>query len=39
MLIKQGRKEEYVKILMDGIRPIAKAFTPKTVWIRTLDAR
>lgn len=38
-LIKQGKKEEYVKILMDGIRPIAKAFTPKPVWIRTLDAR
>jgi pyruvate, water dikinase len=38
-LIKDGRKEEYVKILMDGIRPIAKAFAPKPIWIRTLDAR
>ena len=38
-LIKNGRKEEYVKILMDGIRPIAKALKPKPVRVRTLDAR
>lgn len=38
-LIKEGKKGEYVKILMDGIRPIARAFMPKPVWIRTLDAR
>jgi len=38
-LIKERQKEEYVKILMDGIRPIAKAFGRKPVWIRTLDAR
>jgi len=24
---------------MDGIRPIAEAFNPKPVWVRTLDAR
>ncbi|MGI0033360.1 MAG: phosphoenolpyruvate synthase, partial [Nitrososphaeraceae archaeon] len=38
-LVKQGRKEEYVKILMDGIKPIGRAFKPKPVRIRTLDAR
>jgi pyruvate,water dikinase len=38
-LIKEGRKEDYVKILLEGIRPIAKAFHPKPVWVRTLDAR
>ena len=38
-LIKEGKKEEYIKILLDGIRPIAQAFFPKPVWVRTLDAR
>jgi len=38
-LIREGRKEDYIQILMDGIRPIAKAFYPKPVWVRTLDAR
>jgi len=38
-LIREGRKEEYINILLDGIRPIAKAFYPKPVWVRTLDAR
>ncbi len=38
-LIREGRKEEYIKILLDGIKPIAKAFYPKPVWVRTLDAR
>lgn len=38
-LIKEGRKEEYIKILMDGIRPIAKVFKEKEVWVRSLDAR
>lgn len=38
-LVKEGKKEDYIKILMNGIRPIAKAFDPKPVWIRTLDAR
>lgn len=38
-LIKEGRKEEYIRILLDGIRPIAKAFKDKPVWVRTLDAR
>jgi pyruvate,water dikinase len=38
-LIKEGRKEDYIKILIEGIKPIAKAFHPKPVWVRTLDAR
>jgi pyruvate,water dikinase len=38
-LVKQGKQEQYIKILMDGIRPIAKAFNPKSVWVRMLDAR
>lgn len=38
-LLKRGGQEEYTKILIDGIRPIAKAFNPKPVWVRTLDAR
>ena len=38
-LIREGRNEDYVKILIDGIRPIAEAFKPKSVWVRTLDAR
>ena len=38
-LIREGRSEDYIKILLDGIRPIADAFKPKPVWVRTLDAR
>ena len=38
-LVKEGKREDYIKILLEGIRPIAKAFHPKPVWVRTLDAR
>jgi pyruvate, water dikinase len=38
-LVKEGKQQEYVKILVDGIRPIVQAFNPKPVWVRTLDAR
>jgi pyruvate,water dikinase len=38
-LIREGRAEDYIKILIDGIKPIAKPFHPKPVWVRTLDAR
>jgi pyruvate,water dikinase len=38
-LIREGKKEEYIKILLDGIKPIAQAFHPKPIWVRTLDAR
>lgn len=37
--MREGRSEEYIQLLMEGIRPIAKAFNPKPVWVRTLDAR
>jgi len=38
-LIKEGKKEEYIQVLLNGIGPIAKAFYPKPVWVRSLDAR
>ena len=38
-LVKEGKTEQYINILLEGIRPIAKAFYPKPVWVRTLDAR
>ncbi|MEM5882861.1 MAG: PEP/pyruvate-binding domain-containing protein [Candidatus Aenigmatarchaeota archaeon] len=38
-LVREGRKEEYIQVLLNGIRPIARAFYPKPVWVRTLDAR
>ncbi|TAL47895.1 phosphoenolpyruvate synthase [archaeon] len=38
-LVREGRMEDYIKILVDGIRPIAQAFEGKPVWVRTLDAR
>jgi len=38
-LIKEGKREEYIKLLIDGIKPIAEAFKGKPVWVRTLDAR
>ncbi|MGD1835197.1 MAG: phosphoenolpyruvate synthase [Nitrososphaeraceae archaeon] len=38
-LVREGKQDQYIKILIDGIRPIAKAFNPRPVWVRTLDAR
>ncbi len=38
-LIREGKAEEYIQILLDGIEPIVKAFHIKPVWVRTLDAR
>ncbi len=38
-LIREGKPEDYIKILIDGIKPIAQVFNPKPVWVRTLDAR
>ncbi|MFH1376541.1 MAG: phosphoenolpyruvate synthase [Candidatus Woesearchaeota archaeon] len=37
--IKENRKEDYVKLLYDGIGGIAKAFGDKPVWIRNSDMR
>ncbi len=38
-LMKENRLDKYVQMLIDGIRPIARIFYPKPVWVRTLDAR
>ena len=38
-LVNEGKQGEYIRILLEGIRPIAKEFYPKPVWVRTLDAR
>jgi len=37
--MRQNKKEDYIKLLMDGIGGIAKAFKGKPVWIRTSDMR
>lgn len=37
--IRQGKKDEYVKLLKNGIAKIAKAFKDKPVWIRCSDMR
>lgn len=37
-LVKEGRKEELVNDLAEGVKEIAKAFVDKPVWYRTLDA-
>ncbi len=36
--IKDGEAEKYIEELYRGMRRVAKAFYPKPVWIRTLDA-
>ena len=37
--IRKGRDQDYVALLREGIRKIAKAFTHKPVWIRCSDMR
>lgn len=37
--IRQGREEELIDILVEGVGKIAETFYPKPVWVRTLDAR
>jgi len=37
--IRQGRVEDYIKLLEDGIGKIAEAFKGKPVWVRTSDMR
>ncbi|OED30205.1 phosphoenolpyruvate synthase [Methanosphaera sp. WGK6] len=36
--IDEGREDELVKVLVDGILKVVDVFYPKTVWYRTLDA-
>lgn len=38
LYIKEGKSEEYVAELVKGIRTVADAFYPRSVWVRTLDA-
>ncbi len=37
--IRQGRTQDYIELLKDGIRKIAKAFRGKPVWVRCSDLR
>ncbi|MCD6559388.1 MAG: phosphoenolpyruvate synthase [Palaeococcus sp.] len=36
--IRDGKEEELIENLMEGIRTVAEAFYPRRVWYRTLDA-
>ena len=36
--IKNGKTEEYITELVNGIKIVADAFYPRPVWVRTLDA-
>ncbi len=37
--IRRGKEKEYVELLKDGLRKIAKAFAGKPVWVRCSDMR
>jgi pyruvate,water dikinase len=37
--IREGKGEELINIIADGVGKVAKAFYPKPVWVRSLDAR
>ncbi len=37
--IREGREEELINILVEGIGKVAEVFYPKPVWVRSLDAR
>jgi len=37
--VRQGRGEELTKIIFEGVEKVAKAFYPRHVWVRSLDAR
>ncbi|MBS1263783.1 MAG: Phosphoenolpyruvate synthase [Methanonatronarchaeales archaeon] len=36
--IEEGRGDEYVDALFEGVSRVAEAFYPRPVWVRTLDA-
>ena len=36
--IKDGEVEEYINALYNGMKKVVKAFYPRPVWVRTLDA-
>ncbi len=37
--IRQEKQKELIDIIVDGVGTVAKAFYPKPVWVRSLDAR
>lgn len=37
--VRQGRNEELTKMIAEGVGTVARAFYPKKVWVRSLDAR
>ena len=37
--IRQGREQDYIKLLKEGIGKVAKAFVNKPVWVRCSDLR
>jgi pyruvate,water dikinase len=37
--VRQGKSDELTKIIFEGVEKVAKAFYPKHVWVRSLDAR
>lgn len=37
--IRQGKADELTQIIYEGVGKVAKAFYPKHVWVRSLDAR
>jgi pyruvate, water dikinase len=37
--IRQGKEQDYIKLLKDGIGKVAKAFAGKPVWVRCSDLR
>jgi pyruvate,water dikinase len=36
--IKDGEVDKYIELIAEEMRKVVKAFYPKTVWIRTIDA-
>jgi pyruvate,water dikinase len=38
-LVKSGRSEELTRIITEGVSKVAFAFSPKPVWVRTIDIR
>jgi len=37
--VRQGKEDELIKIIVEGVGKVAQAFYPKHVWVRSLDAR
>jgi len=37
--IREGKQDELINIIADGVGKVAKVFYPKPVWVRSLDAR